>query len=73
MSVGNADKDPVATGSFWHSIRMVCWSFIGIRKGSGSQDDMNRVNPFHVIAVGIVVAVIFVIGLIVLVNWVVAK
>jgi hypothetical protein len=34
---------------------------------------MEQVSPFHVIAVGIVGVVIFVIGLIVLVNWVVAK
>jgi hypothetical protein len=60
-------------GSFWRSIKMVIWSFFGIRKGSESQEDMARVNPFHIIAVGIGVAVIFVFGLIVLVNWVVAK
>jgi hypothetical protein len=34
---------------------------------------MARVNPFHIIVVGIAGAVIFVIGLIALVNWVVAK
>ena len=60
-------------GSFWRGVKMVAWSFLGIRKGSESQEDMARVNPFHIIAVGIGVAVIFVIGLIVLVNWVVAK
>lgn len=59
--------------SFLRSIQMVGWSFFGIRKGSESQADMARVNPFHIIAVGIAAAVIFVVGLIVLVNWVVAK
>jgi hypothetical protein len=34
---------------------------------------MAKVSPFHVIAVGIAGAFIFVVGLIVLVNWVVAK
>ena len=60
-------------GSFWRSMRMVGWSFLGIRKGSEFKEDMARVNPFHIIAVGIGAAVIFVLGLIVLVNWVVAK
>ena len=66
-------RKPVASGSFWHSIKMVGWSFFGIRKKSGSEEDMARVNPFHIIAVGIAIAFIFVVGLIVLVNWVVSK
>jgi hypothetical protein len=61
------------TPSFWRSMKVVAWSFFGIRKGSESQEDMARVNPFHIIVVGIAGAVIFVIGLIALVNWVVAK
>jgi hypothetical protein len=52
---------------------MVAWSFLGIRKASGLEDDMARVNPFHVIAVGIAAAALFVVGLVILVNWVVAK
>ena len=59
--------------SFWRSVKMVAWSFFGIRKSSESQEDMARVNPFHIIVAGIAGAVIFVIGLIVLVKWVVAK
>jgi hypothetical protein len=61
------------SSSFWRSIRMVGWSFFGIRKNSESQEDTARVSPFHVIVVGIAGAVIFVVALIVLVNWVVAK
>ena len=64
---------PALSGSFWQSIKMVGWSFLGIRKKSGSEEDMARVNPFHIIAVGITLVVIFVVGLIVLVNWVVAR
>lgn len=61
------------SSSFWRSIRMVGWSFFGIRKSSESQEDVARVNPFHIIVVGIAGAIIFVVGLIVLVNWIVAK
>ena len=67
------NKAPLRSGSFWRSIKVVAWSFFGIRKSSESQEDMARVNPFHIIVVGIVGAVIFVLGLIALVNWVVAK
>jgi hypothetical protein len=61
------------TPSFWRSTKMVAWSFLGIRKNSESQEDGARVNPFHIIVVGIAGAVMLVVGLIVLVNWVVAK
>ena len=59
--------------SIGQSIKMVAWSFLGIRQNSASHEDMARVSPFHIIAVGIAGAVVFVVGLIVLVNWVVAK
>lgn len=59
--------------SIGHTIKMVAWSFLGIRQNSASHEDMARVSPFHIIVVGIAGAVVFVLGLIVLVNWVVAK
>jgi hypothetical protein len=59
--------------SLWRSVRVVAWSFVGIRKGSESQEDMARVNPFHIIGVGIAAAAFFVVSLVILVNWVVAK
>jgi hypothetical protein len=34
---------------------------------------MAKLNPFHVLVVGISLALIFVLGLIALVNWVVAQ
>ena len=59
--------------SFWRSMKMVALSFFGIRKNSESQQDVAQVNPFHIIVAGIGSALVFVLGLIVLVNWVVGK
>ncbi len=59
--------------SFMLSIKLVAWSFLGIRSKKGYQDDLARVNPVHVVLVGIVSVLIIVVGLIGLVNWVVAK
>lgn len=73
MKAPVSNKESARNTSVWRSIKMVAWSFFGIRKNSESQEDMARVNPFHIIAVGIAGAMIFVVGLIVLVNWVVAK
>lgn len=60
-------------GSFWRSVKAVAWSFVGIRKNSEYQEDLAKVNPFHIIVVGILSALLLVIGLIALVNLVVAR
>ena len=59
--------------SLWRSIKLVSWSFLGIRSNSGYQQDLSKVSPMHVVAVGLVGVLVLVVGLIALVNWVVAK
>jgi len=63
----------VAAPSFWRSIKTVAWSFLGIRKNSEFKEDLAHVNPLHIIAVAIAGVLMFVVSLVVLVNWVVAK
>jgi len=57
--------------SLLRTVRTVLWSFIGIRKRSGYEEDLGKANPFHIIAVALVVVALFVGGLIALVHWVV--
>lgn len=59
--------------SVWRSIKLVAWSFLGIRSNTEYQQDLAKVSPMHVVAVGLVAALLLVVGLITLVNWVVAK
>lgn len=59
--------------SFLRSIKLVAWSFLGIRSKAGYQQDLAKVNPLHVMLVGVVAALLLVVSLIGLVNWVVAK
>ncbi len=59
--------------SLLRSIKLVAWSFLGIRSKQGYQDDLSRANPMHVVFVGIVAALLLVVGLMGLVNWAVAK
>ncbi|WP_374669697.1 DUF2970 domain-containing protein [Ramlibacter sp.] len=53
--------------------KAVAWAFLGIRKRSAYEEDLGRLNPFHVIGVALVAVALFVGGLIALVNWVVQK
>ena len=59
--------------SLLRTIKAVAWSFVGIRKDSEYQEDQGRLNPFHIIGVGLVGVVLFVGALVLLVNVVVAK
>jgi hypothetical protein len=58
---------------FLSTIKAVLWSFIGIRKRSGFEEDLGKLNPFAVIAVALVLVALFVTGLITLVHFVAAK
>jgi hypothetical protein len=59
--------------SFLDTVKAVSWSFLGIRKNSEYQKDLGKLNPLHIIAVAIVMVMLMVVGLIGLVNFVVAK
>jgi hypothetical protein len=58
-------------GSIAATIRAVLWGFLGVRRNADYQEDIARLNPIHIVVVGIAMALLFVAGLILLVNWVV--
>jgi len=60
-------------GSMLQSFRAVAWSFFGIRRSAGHAQDMQKLNPVHVILAGIVSAALFVLLLVLLVRWVVGS
>ena len=60
-------------GSFWRTLRAVAWSFFGVRKSHDLEQDVSELNPVHVIIAGVIGAVLFVIGLIALVGWVLSS
>lgn len=59
-------------GSLGRTIKAVAWGFFGVRKNSAYQEDIARLTPLHIIAVGLVAVMVFVGGLILLVKYVVA-
>lgn len=60
-------------GSLWRTVVAVLWSFVGLRSRNAFQQDIAQLNPIHIIAVGIALALLFVLGLVALVQWVVAQ
>jgi hypothetical protein len=59
-------------GSILATVRAVAWGFLGVRRNADYQEDIARLNPIHIMVVGVLMALLFVAGLIFLVNWVVA-
>ena len=60
-------------GSFIGTMKAVGWSFFGVRKRADYEKDVNRLNPVHVVIAGVLGAALFVIALVLLVNWVLAS
>ncbi len=67
------EKHQVPTSSFLRSVKLVAWSFLGIRSRAGYEEDLAKVNPMHVVAVGLIGGLLLVVGLIGLATWVVGK
>jgi hypothetical protein len=60
-------------GSFLQTIRAVGWSFFGIRRSKGLEQDLQKLNPLHVVIAGILGAALFITLLVFLVRWVVGS
>ena len=72
MQHAQDDKSAVPRkGSLWRTVKAVAWSFIGLRKGSDYQQDIEKLNPLHIVVVGLVAVFLLVVGLITLVKWIV--
>ena len=60
-------------GSFAQTVRAVAWSFFGVRRSADHAQDVQTLNPVHVIIAGIAGAALFVAALVLLVRWVVGS
>ncbi len=65
MSIGSAALTVLRT------VKAVAWSFIGLRGSTDAEQHAKKLNPLHVIAVGLVLVFMFVGALVLLVKWVV--
>ena len=60
-------------GSFLRTMQAVAWSFFGVRKAADLERDVGQLNPLHVIVAGVIGASLFVLALVLIVNWVLAS
>jgi hypothetical protein len=57
-------------GSFLGTVSAVAWSFFGVRRHRDYERDVSQLNPVHVVIAGVAGAALFVLALVLLVNWI---
>jgi len=60
-------------GSFAQTAQAVFWSFFGVRRSADHAQDLQKLNPVHVIIAGVIGALLFIAVLVLLVRWVVGS
>ena len=60
-------------GSFLRTMQAVAWSFFGVRKSGDHEKDVSQLNPVHVIIAGVIGAALFVVVLVLVVQWVLSS
>ena len=60
-------------GSFLQTMKAVAWSFFGVRKSGEFEKDVSQLNPVHVVIAGVIGAILFIVVLLLLVNWVLSS
>ncbi|HBI82178.1 DUF2970 domain-containing protein [Orrella sp. NBD-18] len=59
--------------NFFQTLKAIAWAMFGVRKGSGYQEDMSKLNPVHLVIAGLLFGVIFVVGLVMIVRAVISS
>ena len=59
--------------AFGQTVRAVAWSFLGIRRARDLEQDVDKLNPIHVVIAGVLGAALFVGLLVVLVHWIIGS
>ncbi|MBK9341039.1 MAG: DUF2970 domain-containing protein [Rhodoferax sp.] len=74
MTIGETTQAEGKTKiSFFRSMQMVTWAFLGLRSRSAAKDDMSQTNPIAIVVAGIIGAGLFIFACISVVNLVLSK
>lgn len=55
--------------SMLRTVKAVAWSFVGLHSGAEFEKDTQQLNPIHVVIAGFLGVAVFIVILLLLVNW----
>jgi len=55
--------------SLLQTMKAVAWGMLGIRRSKGHSEDFSRLNPLHLIVMGLVATLVFVLALVAAARW----
>jgi len=64
------EPSPRPAASFLQAANAVFWSFFGVRKGKHMQQDAVTIKPHHVVIIGLLSGLVFVLALVALVSYI---
>jgi hypothetical protein len=59
--------------NFFQTLKAISWAMFGVRKSDGYEQDIASLNPVHLVVAGLLFGVIFVLSLVLIVQWAVAS
>ena len=59
--------------NFFQTLKAIAWAMLGVRKGTGYQEDIAKLNPVHLVIAGLLFGGLFVTSLLTIVGWVLAS
>lgn len=64
-----SEQDEPRNYSLLQTMKAVAWGMLGIRKSRGHSEDFSRLNPLHLIAMGLLATLVFVLTLVAAARW----
>ena len=59
--------------NFIQTLKAIAWAMFGVRKGTGYQEDIEKLNPVHLVIAGLLFGVLFVVSLVTIVGLVLSS
>ena len=59
--------------NFFQTLTAIAWAMFGVRKGTGYQEDIEKLNPVHLVIAGLLFGVLFVVSLVTIVGLVLSS
>ena len=59
--------------NFIQILKAIAWAMFGVRKGTGYQEDIEKLNPVHLVVAGLLFGVLFVVSLVTIVGLVLSS